>query len=442
MRKDGSAALPTRLRLWLAPGMGVKRFVFIAILGVLVTAAGVVAGALWLLADARAAIATPVESVLVSRDWRRFGGWASLLAVLVGLGTGMAAITALNRSLLSNWMPRPRDAAVVLHQRLLRSRGPRIVAFGGGTGLSNLLRGLRDGTSNLTAVVTVADDGGSSGRLRAAFGMPAPGDLSDCLAALSDDEQQVGRLMQYRFERGDAFKGHTFGNMLITTVSEVEGDILRATRALNRMLDISGAVWPVTASAVTLTAEKASGVRVEGESRIASVPGRVDRLRLEPQDVPAAPEVTEAVTSADLIVLGPGSLFTSVVAPLLVPGVGSALREASAPIVFVCNIMTEAGETDGMDAAEHVTAIHTHLGRWPDIVIVNDVPVDAPRRDAYRGEDAEEVRIDRSALALLGLHVEAAPLLAEGRYAQHDSVRLADVVLDVAQRVRRGERFA
>jgi len=419
-----------RLRLWLAPGMGVKRHVAIAVLGALLATIGAVAGALWVLADARAAVAAPVEDVLVSSRWRMIGGWSSLGALLAGIWIAIEAIARLNRSLLSNWLPRPRDAAVVLHRRLQLSRGPRIVAFGGGTGLSNLLRGLRQASSNLTAVVTVADDGGSSGRLRRAFGMPAPGDLSDCLAALSDDEVEVSRLMEYRFVRGGEFEGHTFGNLLITTLSEVEGDIGSATRVLNRLLNLSGAVWPVTDRPVTLVAYKEGEERLVGESHLREAGGPILRLELEPNDPPAIPEVIRALDDAELVVLGPGSLFTSVVAPLLVPKVREALVSTSAPLVYVCNIMTEAGETDGFDAFAHAEAVKRHLGRWPDLVLINDRPIDADRLDAYRGESGE------------GLPVRNAPLLGAGRFAQHDSGRLADELIALALAVRAGEAVA
>ncbi len=431
-----------RMRLWLEPGMGVKRFVFAAIAAALFGTVALVAGALWVLADARAAIALPLEAILVSDGWRRWGGWITGTGAFLGVLGSVVAIAGLNRSLLSNWMRRPSEAAVVLHRRLQLSRGPKIVAFGGGTGLSTLLRGLRTRSSNLTAVVTVADDGGSSGRLREAFGMPAPGDLSDCLAALSDDEQEVGRLMEYRFTRGDLLEGHTFGNLLITTLSEVEGDIARASRALNRLLDIAGAVWPVTSEPVALIAEKAEGVTVRGESHIATAPGRVQRLRIEPKDPPVVPEVLEAIENADLIVLGPGSLYTSVVAPLLLPDVQVALRETTTPIVFVCNIMTEAGETDTMNVEDHVTAIREHLGRSPDVVIVNDEAIDALILDSYRGEEAEVVTFDRKALKELDVEALTASMLGVGPYAQHDPERLAEVVTSLARRIRSGEGMA
>lgn len=427
-----------RLRLWLAPGMGVKRHVTLAVVGAVLAVLGAVTGILWILADARTAVAAPVESVLVSRAWRTLGAWLALALIASGVWASIVAIGRLNRSLLSHWLPRPRDAALLVHRRLRLSRGPRIVAFGGGTGLSNLLRGLRSSSSNLTAVVTVADDGGSSGRLREAFGMPAPGDLSDCLAALSDQEVEVGRLMSYRFVRGGDFEGHTFGNLLITTLSEVEGDIGRATRVLNRMLNLSGAVWPVTDRRVSLTGEKEDGRRLAGESHLHEEPGALRRLAIDPPDVPAFPPVLEAIGEAELIVLGPGSLFTSVVAPLLVPDVRAAIAASAAPVVYVCNIMTEAGETDDFDAFDHVRTVREHLGRWPDLVLVNDASIDHDRLEAYRDEAAEPVDFTPAAFASSGVATRLVPLLGTGPYAQHASDRLADELLTLALAARAG----
>ena len=189
-------------RYWLTPGMGVKRHVFVAALGTLLLVVGVIGNVLWMRQADDYLIFGALEQRLASRVWEAWGGWLSLFVLLIGLSVAVWAVGRLNRSLLSNWMPRPSEAAHLLHQRVSLAKGPRIVALGGGTGLSNLLRGLREYTSNITAVVSVSDDGGSSGRLRDAFGIPAPGDLTDCLAALSDNESQVSRLLEYRFERG------------------------------------------------------------------------------------------------------------------------------------------------------------------------------------------------------------------------------------------------
>lgn len=419
------------LRYWLTPGMGVKRHVSVAASGAIVLSVGVALGALWLLGEGRQEASEPIEAVLSSGTWARWGGWAALAFSAVGATVMVAAVGRLNRSLLSNWMPRPFEAAEVLHRRLVLARGPHIVAIGGGAGLSSLLRGLRHHTANLTAVVAVSDDGGSSGRLRAAFGMPAPGDLADCLAALSDHEVALGRLLQYRFRRGAELEGHTFGNLLITTLTEVEGDFGEALRAVNRLLDLSGAVYPVTASPVVLHGVKADGAVVVGESRMRSHAGPMARVMIRPDRPEPLPEVLDAIAGADLVVVGPGSLFTSTIPPLLVPEVRETLRSSGARLAYVCNIMTEDGETNGFDAFDHVGVLAEHLGRAPDVVIVNDSPVDEARRAAYREERAEVVAIDPARFTAVGVRLERRALLGPGPLAQHDPGRLATALLEL-----------
>lgn len=435
MTRDERLAYLASLRFWLAPGMGVKRHVLTAVIGTLVLVIGAVAGILWVFGDNRRTLSQPLEEILVSGPWRAYGGWIALGIVAIG---GLAAITAvarLNRSLLSNWMPRPHEAARRLHDRLQLARGPRIVAIGGGTGLSNLLRGLRRHTSNLTAVVAVSDDGGSSGRLRAAFDIPAPGDLSDCLSALSDNELEVSRLMEYRFERGDELEGHTFGNLLITTLTEVEGDFGRAARVLNRLLNLSGSVYPVTAQPVSLRVTKSDGTVVRGESSIRRAPGSAASVAVEPSEPEALPEVVSALRDAHLVVLGPGSLFTSTLPPLLVPEVRDALQNGTGRLVYVCNIMTEAGETDGFSVSDHVAVLERHLGRAPDVVIVNTQEVDQSRQSAYAAERAEVVVDDGDTLESRGIVVRRLPLLGGGPHAQHDSHLLARWLVDRSERL-------
>ena len=416
-------------RYWLTPGMGVKRHVALAVAGGALFALGAAAAVMWLLGEGRQTAAEPIEGVLASPAWALFGGWSALAALVTGVWLAAWAVGRLNRSLLSNWLPEPSEAGSRLYERLRRARGPRIVALGGGTGLSRLLRGLRSATSNLTAVVAVSDDGGSSGRLRAAFGMPAPGDLVDCLAALSDDEAALGRLLAYRFSRGAELQGHTFGNLFLTTLTEVEGDFGEALRTANRMLDLWGAVYPATARPVQLWVRKRDGREIVGERHAHEGGGAIAEVRLNPSDPEALPEVLAALASAQLIVLGPGSLYTSTLPPLLVPGVRAAMLSSPAMLVYVCNIMTEDGETTGLDAWDHVCAIHDHAGRYPDLVVVNDQPLDERRLAAYAEEQATLVHVDSSRFAAAGIRVERLALLDEGAHAQHDPERLAASLL-------------
>ncbi len=412
--------------------MGVKRFVATALVGGIMVALGAAAGVVWLLGEGRQAASEPIEAVLSSSNWLVLGGWLAL-AVLVAGGWLLAwSVGWLNRSLLSHWLPEPSEAASRLHERLRRARGPRIVALGGGTGLSRLLRGLRSATSNLTAVVAVSDDGGSSGRLRVAFDMPAPGDLVDCLAALSDDEGALGRLLDYRFARGAELEGHTFGNLFITTLTEVEGEFGEALRTANRMLDLWGAVYPATAQPVQLKVRKRDGREIVGERHAHEGGGAIAEVRLVPPGPTALPEVIAALGMADVVVLGPGSLYTSTMPPLLVPGVRAALLVSPALLVYVCNIMTEDGETSGLDAWDHVAAVHEHLGRYPDWVVVNDQVLDARRVSSYAEEGASLVQVDAQRFAAAGIGLVRLPLLDEGVHAQHDPERLAEGLLALA----------
>lgn len=433
------------LRLWLTPGMRVKRFIVVAACGLLLVMAGIIGVLLWLGQEERRVIARPIEAVLVGDTWQRWGGWFSLLVMVGGLVLAANAIVWLNRSLLSNWLPKPRDAAVVLHRKLSLSRGPRIVALGGGSGLSNLLRGLKLYSSNITAVVTASDDGGSSGRLRSAFDMPAPGDLNDCLAALSDSESQVSNLLEYRFTRGGELKGHTFGNLFITTLTEVEGDFAQAIRALNNLLNIRGAVYPVTPVPVQLKFIKRSGLCVSGESQVRESAGAIKSVCIEPQNPAVVPEVALAIQKAQLVVLGPGSLFTSTIPPLLVPETRAALASSQAPVVYVCNIMTEVGETDDFSAWDHVEALKEHLGRYPDLVIVNASDIEPERLRRYQAEGAKVVTLDKSRFDKAGVNVVRLPILGHGLFAQHDSAALAQWLIKFSKlngKLRRQETLS
>lgn len=419
-------------RLWLTPGMGVKRYVTLAVVGVLLLILGVVGISLWAFGDERSAISTPIEEFLTSSNWYAFGAGLSALLLVGGVVISAVAVARLNRSLLSNWLAHPGDVAKLLNRKVMLAKGPKVVALGGGSGLSNLLRGLRNHTSNLTAVVAVSDNGGSSGRLRAAYDMPAPGDLTDCLAALSDNESELTRLLQYRFTRGEDLGGHTFGNLLIATLTEVEGDFARALRVINRLLNLSGSVYPATARPVNLVVTKAGGVEVEGEEQLRQVPGAVLSLRIQPAAPEGLPEVEAALQAADLIVLGPGSLFSSSMPHALVPSIREAVNRSSAKLVYVANIMTEVGETDGFDAFDHVDAIMRHGLRKPDVVLVNSSPIDPDRMKNYLSEGAQLVEVAPEPFVRAGIRLLRLPLLGRGEYAQHDSIQVASVLADLA----------
>jgi uncharacterized cofD-like protein len=304
---------------------------------------------------------------------------------------------------------------------------------GGGTGLSVLLSGLKRHSSNLTAVVTVADDGGSSGLLRSSMGTLPPGDIRSCLVALADDESLMSRLFQYRFPQDGGLQGHSFGNLFVAALADVTGDFERAVQESTTVLKVRGRVLPATLESVTLHAELEGGERVAGESTITASKRLPLRVWLEPGRPPAVPQALEALAAADLVVLGPGSVYTSIVPNLLIPEVREALKRTRARVVYVCNVMTQPGETDDHSAADHVRALCRHgVAGMIDVVLVNDTPVSEELAAAYRAEGATPVAVDDGELATLGVRVVHAPLAREGDFFRHDAVKLADAVLRLA----------
>ncbi len=363
----------TILWRWLRPGLGVKRWFVLLILGTALIGLGV---AILLLDIYRAYPASPWLGVLSLRALPRW--LRGILLGSAGLSLLLLAVFRLNRELLAPYVRpgRPVVEAVAKHRRL--RRGPRIVALGGGTGLSTLLRGLKLRTGNLTAIVSVADDGGSSGRLRRSLGLPPPGDLRSCLAALSDDEDLLTKLFQYRFLQGEELDGHSFGNLFIAALAGVTGSFDRGILEAGRVLAVRGQVLPSTLSDVALIAEKAQplnveSVRIEGESQIPKTPGRIHRVHLKPEAPPAYPEAIHALLNAEMIVVGPGSLYTSVLPNLLVPDISQAIKSSRAFRVYVCNVATQPGETEDYDCSQHVAALEEHVGPGLiDLVLAND----------------------------------------------------------------------
>ena len=305
----------------------------------------------------------------------------------------------------------------------------RIVALGGGTGLPRVLAGLAGGDQDsgrprldVTAIVTTCDDGGSSGELRRRYGIPSPGDVRNCLVALSGEETPVGALFQHRFGGEGALAGHTVGNVVLTALTQQLGGFHAAIRAASDLLGVRGRVLPATERSVELVANLDDGRAIRGESAIAAARGRVGRLSLDGR-APAPPEALAAVSAADLVVLGPGSLYSSVIATLLVDGIAEALSACTAVRVLVVNLFTQPGETDGYDAAEHVHAIHRHVGRIVDVVLVHGLPLPRWLVERYAARESHPVRIDRSALEQEGVTVAEADLLGTGDPARHDPAR-------------------
>ncbi|MBV9440645.1 MAG: YvcK family protein [Candidatus Eremiobacteraeota bacterium] len=310
-------------------------------------------------------------------------------------------------------------------------RGYRIVVVGGGTGLSTMLRGLKKVTTNLTAIVTVSDDGGSSGRLQKELGVLPPGDIRNCLVALADDEALVTALFRYRFSEGEGLSGHSFGNLFLAAMTGVTGNFDEAIKVSSRVLNVKGRVLPSTLAVARLCARLTDGRVIEGESRIPEAHGEIERVYLDPPKAPPLDEVITAVREADAIVLGPGSLYTSIMPNLLVERVAREIEAASAVKIYVCNVMTQPGETDGYSASAHVRALLEHAGaKVCDVVIVNAEP---PRklREVYAEEGQLPVEADDTQLDELGVRVVRARVMSETETVRHDPERLAAVVVGI-----------
>lgn len=330
----------------------------------------------------------------------------------------------------------------------------RIVSIGGGTGLSTLLsglkkhaRGVQEGPEpgrpvvDITAVVTVSDDGGSSGRLRRDFDILPPGDIRNCMTALSEDEDLLSHLFQYRFAGGRGLKGHSFGNLFLTAMHQITGDFAQAVKLSSEILAIRGRIFPATSANVTLEAALSDGSLVWGESKISKSRQPIKAVRLRPGDCEPLPETLEAISKADLITLGPGSLYTSVIPNILVRGIPEAVERSRALKAYFVNLMWQPGETIDFSASQHVEAIHTHARRrLTDCVVLNTAPIPAALRRKYARAHVRPVENDLERLSELGLKVVTADLVGDAgprrNKVRHSPAALAEVVIDLASRSR------
>ncbi|MEO0834885.1 MAG: gluconeogenesis factor YvcK family protein [Cyanobacteria bacterium J06642_3] len=321
---------------------------------------------------------------------------------------------------------------MLLDRRRL-NRGAKIVVVGGGTGLSTLLRGLKEYSSNITAIVTVADDGGSSGRLRREIGVLPPGDIRNCLAALADEEELLTELFQYRFQAGDGLVGHSFGNLFLTVMSEITGDLEQAATASSKVLAISGKVLPSTLSDVSLWAEMEDGRLIEGESNIPQAKGRIKNIGCIPANPPALPTAVKAIQEAEYIIIGPGSLYTSIIPNLLVPEIRDAIAKANVPRIYICNIMTQPGETEGYSVADHIREIdRVSKRKLFDAVLVHRKPPSPRSLEHYALENSHPVELDRQEIAQLHRRIVMANVMEEDSvtgHVRHSSSQLARVLL-------------
>lgn len=309
----------------------------------------------------------------------------------------------------------------------------KVVAIGGGTGLPVVLRGLKKYPIDITAIVTVADDGGSSGMLRNELRIPPPGDIRNVLVALSDVEPTFEKLFQHRFKTDAGLNGHSLGNLLIAALTSITGSFARGIREMSRILNVHGEVLPAADQSIVLGAVMSDGTTVEGESRIPKANKKISRVYLKPDHIRPLPDSIKAIREADLITFGPGSLYTSVIPNLLVPELAVEIRRSRAEKVYVCNVMTQKGETDGYSASNHVQAIHSHVGApILDTILINNRPIESDILERYRKEEAEQVRVDTDALSTLGLRTIAAPLIRiTGGVVRHDEAAIGRMLMSL-----------
>lgn len=401
------------LRRFMYLGLGVKRWMLLWSIGVSIIAMGL-AFVIKNLFDLNLPDVLPgyLEGVIVSA---------------VGLAAAVGSIYGLYRSvgplLLST--QNINSLTETLYTRRSRARGPRIVTIGGGTGMSVLLRGLKAHTDNITAIVTVADDGGSSGRLRQELGVLPPGDFRSCLVALSDDETLVRDLFQYRFDQGMGLAGHSFGNLFIVAMTDIAGSFERALSESSRVLAVHGQIVPATIANLRLSARLSDGSIVEGESNIGEYGGEIEELMIRPQNAVALPQAIQAILEADMIVIGPGSLYTSILPNLLVSDVSKVLQASKAQKLYVCNVATQKGETSGYTIVDHVSTLqrHTYL-EIVDYIIANNVTIEPG--PPFLGHPVLD---DGRSIAHAQLVMD--DLIDPAFAVRHDPAKLAQCIIDV-----------
>jgi uncharacterized cofD-like protein len=416
-KDDPSIIRPSlgNLFLLLEPGLGLKRWLILAALGVFVLALGISYLMRYYELTTRLPISGSVSIYIIIAI-------TGLLFIIIGswkLAKSIFHILTIG--------PRTQNIAQAIYNYHHLERGPRVVAIGGGTGLSTILRGLKEYTSNLTAIVTVADDGGSSGRLRRELGILPPGDIRNCLVALSEAEPLVTRLFQYRFSQGSGLDGHSFGNLFIVAMSGVTGGFAEAVHESSRVLAVRGEILPATLDNITLTAQMENNSTVTGETSISNTTSRIRTLSIDPPDALAHPSAVEAILDAQIILLGPGSLYTSIIPNLAVPGIRDALYASKALKIYVCNVAIQRGETEGYSASDHLEALLRHTnGELVDLMLVNTAPPPASNNhtDYTFVNPGTETMIHNIRVVGFDLVNESIPI-------HHDPIKLARTVFGV-----------
>ncbi len=415
---------------WLLPGLEVKRWFILLIIGAILATIGICIiynlRPVYSLIKMITRITQMLPSEIIGWFLIVFGG---ILFFIGWLNT--------NYSILDVRNDRNRHALLEdLYRRRKLNRGPKIVAIGGGTGLSTMLKGIKKITNNITAVVTVGDDGGSSGKLREELGVLPPGDIRSCIAALADDEDLVAKLFQYRFKDCAGLSGHSFGNLFLTALCSITGDMVRAVKESSKVLSIRGRVLPSTLDDMRLVAEMDDGSIIKGESNIPESGKKIKRLFSEPDNCKPLEDVIWAIHDADLIILGPGSLYTSVIPNLLIKEISKAVNDAKAKKIYVCNIMTQPGETDGFSVSDHIKTLFAHAkyNKIIDAVLVNN---DLPKHllAPYKDAGSEPVIVDKEEINKLGVEIVQKNLMEDKRYedghssfVRHSPSRLARTI--------------
>lgn len=397
---------------WMYPGMRVKRWIGMVFLGIII-----------IIAASSLFLPNPFQVV-------RILGWVviGLGVVIIGIGIGNIMLSLLNLFLPA----RGRDIVNILYQKRYLEKGPRIVTVGGGTGLSVLLHGLKEYSNNITAIVTVADDGGSSGRIREEFGILPPGDIRNCLVALADAEPLMRNLFQFRFDKGSALEGHSFGNLFITAMTNLTGDFEKAIKESSKILAIRGRVIPATLEKVKLVAEFEDGSHIEGEAKIPDKKVPIRNVFLRPGDSQPTHDAIQAIMEAEIIVMGPGSLYTSVIPNLLVKGIADAITKVRVPKVYICNVMTQSGETDGYTAYDHIKALIAHTNK--DVLntcIVNVAMAPKGLLGKYEKEKSFPVIADTEKIKQLGCAVMEEDVLSLTDFVRHDPDKLSKIIIGI-----------
>lgn len=419
---------------WLIPGLNIKRWLALFSLGVglLIIGISLIFNYQWL---------SVIEDIVLSYSYTLTGFYNYNVLIMVGLVLIIGGVifmlvgtSKVIKTVMRAVLPDPSSkVSDIIFQNIRLDKGPKIVVIGGGTGLSNLLRGLKAHTSNLSAIVTVADDGGSSGRLRKDFQMIAPGDLRNCLVALAEQEGVMENLFRYRFEGNNELSGHSFGNLFITALAQVyDGDVEEALEAASKLLRVRGRVIPSSTELIKLSAEMMDGSIVDGESNIPHSGKPIRRVFSTPTSPKPEGAALQAIDEADVIILGPGSLYTSIIPNLLTDKIADHVRASKANKIYIANVMTQPGETSGYSLADHVQAIIDHSGVGIiDTVLANDGPLPIQMVEQYSAVGSEPVAIDSKRLKEMGIRTVRATLISADKPAIHDPERLGKVLMDI-----------